>query len=380
MCENGGIYEAVKVVRAEIEAENVEIKEASIMDRMTLAVIFGGYSSEYDVSLQSASAVIKAINKSKYNVVMLGIDRLGEWYRFTGDVDRIAADTWRDDSCCRKAFIAPSRDIHGIIELDGKSGCFVRVDLAFPVLHGRNGEDGTLQGLLELAGIPVVGCGALPSALCMDKELAHIVVSNTGIKTPRGVTLRSAAEIKTAVERADGLHYPVFVKPARAGSSFGVTCVKRPEDLQNAVQAALAHDNKVIVEEMIEGFEVGCAVMGNEEGLITGSVDEIELVGDLFDFTEKYTLKTSKIHVPARIPAQKAEEIKDTAKTIYKALGCTGFARIDMFLTPSSEIIFNEVNTIPGFTTHSRYPNMLGVNGMAFEQIIDTVIGLAVRV
>jgi len=348
------------------------------MGKLTLAVMFGGHSTEYGVSLQSAGAVIGAIDKNKYDVVMLGIDQLGEWFRFTGDVSRIAVDTWRNDADCKRAFIAPSRDIHGIVEFDGETGRMTHIDAAFPVLHGKNGEDGTVQGLLELAGIPVVGCGTLSSALCMDKELAHIVAGQAGVNTPRGITLQSRAEIETAVKRAAGLAYPVFVKPARAGSSFGVTCVKVPEDLRDAARTAFEHDSKVIVEERVEGCEVGCAVVGSGEDLMIGSVDEIELAGDLFDFTEKYTLKTSKIHVPARIPAQKAEEIKATAGRIYRALDCTGFARVDLFLKPSGEILFHEVNTIPGFTEHSRFPNMMKDAGHSFEAIVDRLIAAAV--
>ena len=172
--------------------------------------------------------------------------------------------------------------------------------------------------------------------------------------------------------------YPLFVKPVRAGSSFGVTKVSCRERLPAAVGQAFAYDDHVILEENIEGFEVGCAVMGTDS-LTTGQVDEIELSGDFFDFEEKYTLKTSAIYVPARIAPGKAHEIRETAKRIYKALGCSGFARVDMFLTPQGKIYFNEVNTIPGFTQHSRFPGMMKAAGISFEEILDRIIGEAVR-
>ena len=348
------------------------------MARLTLAVLFGGRSTEYGVSLQSASAVIRAIDQSKYDVVMLGIDRSGAWYHFTGDVDRIAGDTWRDDAWCKNAFIAPDRDLHGMVEFEEGVAYFTRIDAAFPVLHGKNGEDGTIQGLLELAGIPVVGCKTLSSALCMDKDRAHKLVHLAGVRVPRSFVFENERDAELAVTQAESLGYPLFVKPVKAGSSFGITRVLNPNGLPAAFKLAFEHDDRVLMEESIPGFEVGCAVLGNGE-LTVGEPDEIELADGFFDYKEKYTLETSSIHVPARIPPEKAEEIKRTAKTIYRALDCAGFARVDLFFTPSGEIVFNEVNTIPGFTVHSRYPSMLGAIGMTFRQVVGAAIDLAVR-
>jgi len=347
------------------------------MTRFSMAVIFGGHSSEYEVSLQSAGSVIRAIDKSKYDVIMLGIDPSGAWFRFTGDVSQIVADVWHDNACCKKAFIVPDRVYHGMIELDGNISTFTRIDAAFPVLHGKNGEDGTVQGLLELAGIPVVGCKTLSSALCMDKDKAHKLVHQAGVRVPRSFVLENEMDAGPALTQAESLCYPLFVKPVKAGSSFGITKVMQRNDLPAAFELAFEHDNKVLVEESIPGFEVGCAVLGNGE-LIVGEPDEIELAGGFFDHREKYTPETSSTHVPARISSEKAEKIKNTAKIIYRALDCTGFARVDMFLTPSGEIVFNEVNTIPGFTTHSRYPSMMRTVGMTFEQIVSAAIDLAV--
>ncbi len=207
--------------------------------------------------------------------------------------------------------------------------------------------------------------------------MAHRLAKECGINVPRAFTVTNP-EINQMQLRIWGreLGYPLFVKPLRAGSSFGITKVERAEDLQGAVAHAFEYDSCVILEEMVPGFEVGCAVLGTEE-LFVGEVDEIELSEGFFDYTEKYTLKTSSIHVPARIPQEKAKEIQEAAKVIYRGLGCSGFARVDMFLTPEGEIYFNEVNTIPGFTAHSRYPNMMKAAGISFEELLSRILGNA---
>ena len=266
---------------------------------------------------------------------------------------------------------------HGILVIDSGKIMTIPIDVAFPVLHGKNGEDGTIQGLFEMAGIPCVGCGTLSSALCMDKDMAHRLVHLEGIKTPDCIVLYSPISDDELSKRTMRLKYPLFVKPVNAGSSFGITKVFNQNELVEAVSTAFQHDRKVIIEECIDGFEVGCAVLGNET-LTIGEVDEIELSQGFFDYTEKYTLKTSKIHMPARIDEETANRIKETAAIIYRSLDCEGYARVDMFLTPKKEIVFNEVNTIPGLTTHSRYPNMLKGIGVTFQQIIDELIKLAI--
>ena len=250
-------------------------------------------------------------------------------------------------------------------------------DAAVPVLHGKNGEDGTVQGLFELAGVPVIGCGTLSSALCMDKDRAHQLAALAGIRVPRSHVFHSSDDFSRIAQAAEELGYPVFVKPVRAGSSFGITKVSGPEELPAAMEEAFRHDSAVILEETIPGFEVGCAVMGNEE-LTVGLVDEIALSEGFFNYEEKYTLKTSAIHCPARIPPEKAAEIQAAAKTIYRALDCRVFARVDLFLTPDGEIVFNEVNTIPGFTAHSRYPSMMQGIGISFGELVTRLIELGV--
>ncbi|MBP8640310.1 MAG: D-alanine--D-serine ligase VanG [Oscillospiraceae bacterium] len=344
---------------------------------LNIGIIFGGLSSEHEVSLQSAYSVIEALDRRSFNPIMIGITPEGEWFRFKGDIRKIANGTWCNPSDCVRAMISPDRQMHGLLEIGRDSIHGVLLDAAMPVMHGKNGEDGTVQGLLELAGIPVIGCGVLCSALCMDKFRAHQLAHLAGVPVPRSFVLKNASALELAEEYTETLGYPLYIKPVKAGSSFGITRVSRLADLPSAIARAFEYDNEVIMEENIEGFEVGCAVMGNEK-LLTGEIDEIELSDGFFDFTEKYNLISSKIHVPARIPAYKSEEIKTAAKVIYKALGCKGFARVDMFLKPSGELVFNEVNTIPGFTSHSRYPNMMKAVGLSFAEVITAIINLAV--
>ena len=346
-------------------------------NRPTVAIIFGGRSSEYQVSLQSAAAVISSIDQQQYQPILIGITRTGEWFRFRGEVAKIADDSWNNDNDCVRACILPCRTLHGLLELDSHTP--LRLDAAMPVMHGKYGEDGTVQGLLEMAGIPIIGCGTMSSALCMDKVRSHAVVSAAGIDIPWGVVINSPDESISGLEQAAALRYPLFVNPVRAGSSLGVSCVRSQVELAQAVQRAFKLDDQVIIEEMVEGFEVGCAVMGDGNKLVIGEVDEIEITGDFFDYTEKYTLATSQIHLPARISEQTADKVKQTALRIYKALGCSGFARVDMFLTPDQQIVFNEVNTIPGFTSHSRYPKMMSGIGYSFEALVNTLIETVVK-
>lgn len=343
--------------------------------KKTIAVFFGGCSTEYEVSLKSAFSVMKSIDTEKYQLVLIGIERrTGKWLWYRGELEKIRDDCWNKEMCT-PVFPSMDKELHGFHYMEEGSLCVQSLDAAFPILHGKNGEDGTVQGILELMGVPVIGCDLLCSALCMNKEMAHRVVAAAGIRTAKAETLKAGnteEEVRMAARR---IGYPLFVKPVRAGSSFGIAKVFSERELPGAVEEAFLHDSIVILEEEIKGFEVGCAILGTEE-LLTGEVDEIELSQGFFDYTEKYTLKTSGIHVPARISAEKTEEVKKTAVKIYRLLGCSFFARVDMFLSPAGEIYFNEVNTIPGFTAHSRYPNMLKAAGMSFDEIIEKILGV----
>lgn len=349
------------------------------MQKKKIAVIFGGNSTEYEVSLQSAAAVFENINTDKFDIMPIGITRSGAWYHYTGEKEKIAANTWfQDTTGLHPVVVSQNPSVQGFLEFTEEGCHVVKVNLVFPVLHGKNGEDGTLQGIFELAGIPVVGCNTLSSALCMDKDRAHKLAALAGIAVPKAVTFQRFQQEGACKEIEERLTYPLFVKPVRAGSSFGITKVTRQQELREAIAMAFTYDAEVIVEEAVNGFEVGCAVLGKEV-LTVGRVDEIELSQGFFDYTEKYTLKSSHIHMPARIDAETEKKVQKAAITIYRALGCSGFARVDLFLTPSGEIVFNEVNTIPGFTSHSRYPNMMKGIGLSFAEMLEKLIGLYIE-
>ena len=345
------------------------------MIKKKIGVIFGGCSPEYNVSLESAYSVITNINKEKYDIILIGITKEGDWFKFEGDLENIKNDNWLQKGKCTKVVISSSKSDKGIIEIENNNTNLIKLDAIFPVLHGKNGEDGTVQGLIELSGIPLIGCNLLSSSLCMDKYLSHKLVQSYGIKVANSILINSKTkDIKKEIKK---LNFPLFVKPVRAGSSFGITKIENETEIEQAIKEALKYDTEIIIEENINGIEIGCAILGNED-LIVGEIDEIELSNGFFNYTEKYTLKTSQIHVPARIDKEIAQKAKETAKQIYKILKCKDFARVDMFLTPNNEIYFNEINTIPGFTSHSRYPNMMKQIGMSFEELVDKLISLEV--
>lgn len=345
------------------------------MKKIKLACLFGGASSEYEVSLVSASSVIRHINKEKYEIIKIGITRKGDLYLYEGDIESIEKDRWLNKAYCKKVTFSVNRSDHGIIVLEGNKEKIIKIDIVFPILHGRNGEDGRLQGLFELSGIKYVGCDMLSSSLCMNKYLAHELVRMHDITVPKTYLFDVNDTYNQIEKKIENLNYPIFVKPLRAGSSFGITKVKAQSELSGAITKAFNYDSKIVIEENIDGFEVGCAILGIND-LIIGEVDEIEIQDGFFDYEEKYTLKTSKIHLPARIEKEERERIKIVATKIYKILGCTSFARVDMFYTKDKKIVFNEVNTIPGFTSHSRYPSMLKMTGLDFSEIIDKLISM----
>jgi len=347
------------------------------MEKKKIAVLFGGCSSEYGISLKSSYSVLSYIDAEKYEAIPIGITEKGDWYRYYGDIEKIKDDSWQDNSeDCVSAYIVPDRSVHGMMELTAKGPVFTRLDGVFPILHGKNGEDGTVQGLVKLAGIPLMGCGVLSSALCMDKYRAHVVAEAAGIAVPKAANLSGSFDEKTVMEKTKDLTLPLFVKPVNAGSSYGITVVDDKEQLMDAVNLALQYDEEVIIEERIEGFEVGCSIIGaGTDSDIVGRVDEIELfTGCFFDYTRKYTGVDSKIHNPARIDSETEERIKEAGRTLFKALGCSGYARLDMFLTPEGKIVFNEINTIPGFTSVSRFPKMMAGVGLQYTDVISKII------
>jgi D-alanine--(R)-lactate ligase len=342
------------------------------MTRLKIAILFGGCSEEHDVSVKSAMEIESSVDTQKYDPVYIGITKAGVWA-----LCERPCPAW-EDAGCRRAVISPDRQTHGLLVVDSDQCSAVHIDAVFPVLHGKSGEDGAVQGLLELSGIPYVGCNIQSSAICMDKSLAYIVARSAGIATPEFSVLNSAD-----TPAPNELTYPVFVKPARSGSSFGVSKVQCAGELDAAVAAARHYDTKVLIEQAIIGTEVGCAVLGNRSDLFVGEMDQIKLRHGLFRIHQEAEpekgSENAVITVPAELPEAKREQIRETAKAIYGALGCEGLARVDMFLHDDGRIVLNEVNTLPGFTAYSRYPNMMAAAGISLSDVIDRCISLAIE-
>ena len=341
------------------------------MKRPKIVILFGGCSEEHDVSVKSAIEIAASIDTKKYEPIYVGITRSGAWKICDGP--RIG---W-ESGPCHPAVVSPDRDDHGLLIVKNGSCETIRIDAVFPVLHGKTGEDGAVQGLLELSGIPYVGCDIQSSALCMDKSLAYLVARSAGIDAP-SFSVCHGSDVALPEQRS----YPVFVKPARSGSSFGVTKVESADELDAAISVARQYDGKVLIEQAVLGTEVGCAVLGNGTELVVGEVDQIDLRHGFFrihqeDQPEKGS-ENSSIVVPANLPDDQRKQIQEMARSIYTALGCRGLARVDMFLKADGRIVLNEVNTLPGFTVYSRYPRMMAAAGIDLSELIDRLIQLAV--
>jgi D-alanine--(R)-lactate ligase len=336
---------------------------------LNVGIVFGGAGEEHPISVKSAREVAKHLDADKYEPFYIGITKSGAWKLCDGpDAD------W-ENGTARAAVLSPDRSIPGLLVLDQGRYETVSLDLVLPVLHGKFGEDGAIQGLLELSGIPYAGCDIQSSALCMDKSLAYLVARSAGIATPNFWTVTPDEDID-----ADQLTYPVFVKPARSGSSFGVTKVSRREELQSAVQTARQYDSKVVIEEAVLGSEVGCAIHGNGLDLFAGEVDQIALSDGFFRIHQEREPErgsdNATVIVPANISPDSRSLVQETAKAIYRALGCSGLARVDMFLTDDGRVVLNEVNTLPGMTSYSRYPRMMAAAGLSLADVIDRIVSL----
>ncbi len=345
-------------------------------------ILFGGVSSEHDVSLVSASSVIANIPREKYDVVQMGITKDGRFLLYKGDAANLPESGWlRDESLLEPAVISPDRSHHGIIHL--ASGETEYIDAVFPVLHGKNGEDGTMQGLLEISGIPFVGCDCLSSAACMDKSMTNSVADYNGIPQAKWTSFTAAEYAANGEEllknAAEALKFPVFVKPANAGSSVGISKAKNASELKTACEKAFEHDRKVVLEQAVTGREVECAVMGNDEP-VASTVGEIIPCNDFYDYEAKYIDDGSKLCIPAEIPAEKLEEVRALAIKSYKALGCSGLSRVDFFIRESDgTVMLNEINTIPGFTSISMFPKLFGAVGIPYAELIDRLFEYALE-
>lgn len=342
------------------------------MYKMKVAVLFGGCSEEHDISVKSAIELAASIDTEKYEPFYIGITKSGVFRM----CERPCPE-WEKSAGGRVIFL-PDRNMHGFLIQRDAQYEIQTIDVAFPMLHGKFGEDGSIQGLFELAGIPYVGCDIESSVICMDKALAYTVVKSAGIEVPDFRIIWDGDNPK-----AEDFSYPVFVKPARSGSSFGVNKVCKAEELYSAINEAKQYDSKILIEQAVSGCEVGCAILGNDFDIIAGEVDQIQLKYGFFKIHQETQPETGSenamIKVPAELPEEVRERIRETAKKIYRTLGCRGLARVDLFLREDGQIVLNEVNTMPGFTSYSRYPRMMMAAGFTRPELFDRLIELTLE-
>lgn len=337
----------------------------------TVAIIFGGVSSEYEVSLKSATAIIEAMKDITYKVIKIGITREGKWLIFEGTIAEIEKDTWFLSEKSSEIYIDFSKKAF----ITRKNGTLIQPDILFPVLHGGSGENGAMQATFEMMEIPYVGCGVAASAISMNKMMLHQFAQTVGVESTPTIMIRDKNEIQRVNDFIDEYGFPIYIKPNEAGSSKGISKVIEQDAILLAIEEAHKFDSNILIQKEVKGVEIGCAIMGNEN-LVIGECDQIRLVDGFFDYEEKYNLVTAEIVLPAEISKELKDEIKENAKKLYLSLGCKGLSRIDFFLTEKGEILLNEINTMPGFTEHSRFPLMMKEVGIGYKDIIETLLEL----
>lgn len=355
------------------------------MNKKIIGILFGGVSTEYEISLQSASFIIDSIDKEKYDIKTIGISKNGDWFIYRGNTEKIKNNSWLNEANTQLITLSLMQNQKGFFTTDKYKNNFQYepIDVLFPVLHGRNGEDGSVQALCKLANIPFVGCDHSSSSICIDKELTHIMLEKAGIKTSPYTSLK---EYEFSHSNFDDLEkkyktqlgYPMFVKPANAGSSVGVSKANNKNELIESIKKAFQIDKKIVIEKCIVGQEIECAVIGNDEPFAS-ILGEIAPSNEFYDYDAKYNDENSLLYIPANISSETSNKIRQTAIKAFKALSCSGMARIDFFLTKDKEIILNEPNTIPGFTNISMYPKLLMKSGFDSKKIINDLISLALE-
>ena len=353
------------------------------MAQLNVCVLFGGISPEHDVSLRSAESVLNNMNPEKYNIFPVGITKTGEWILFGGtDYSLLPSGAWQNYADNRTAAISPVRG-QGLMIFSGEKVSNQKLDVVFPVLHGENGEDGAMQGLLQIAGIPYVGPHVSASAVAMDKTLTKLVADCARVPQAAWLLVKNS-DLEQNIDSILGdisckFNYPVFVKPAGTGSSVGVSKANTEDELKNALYKAGQFDEKILVEEFIDGQEVEVAVLGNQNP-VASVVGEIDSGAEFYDYDAKYITDTSVAYIPARISEAVSEELKEKAVKVYRAIGCVGLSRVDFFVTRNdNRVVFNEINTLPGFTSISMYPKLFGASGIPYCELIDKLLLLAME-
>lgn len=352
------------------------------MDKKRIAVIFGGASSEHEVSCVSAAYILNNIDRDLFTPIPIGITKKGEWFLFFGDIDEIQNHIWEQNPTNKEAFISPDSKENKIIVLEEENYKTISIDVVFPVLHGKNGEDGSIQGLFQLANLPFVGCDMNSSSACMDKVTSNILFKEAGINEAKFTWVYNyeiEKDIENCVKKVQEKigSFPVFVKPSSAGSSVGVSKALNKVELKEAFLKAKKEDNKILIEEAISGIEAECAVLGNEDSLFASTVGQIAPANDFYDYEAKYKNENSKLFIPAKLEEKTIEKIRGIAKKAYAVMGCAGLARVDFFVDKYDNIYLNEINTLPGFTNISMYPKLMEYAGYDIKKLITKLIELA---
>ena len=351
--------------------------------KIKLCVVFGGKSPEHDISCLSVTSVLNNLDKDKYKITTIGITKKGEWHLYSGKVENISDGTWiKDKKHLKKAIISPDAKDKAILIFDGEKIKKIKPDVVFPVLHGEYGEDGTIQGLLELSGIPYVGMGVCASANAMDKAFTKLVMSNAGIPQADWIvvnTYEMADMDKVILTIENKLGYPCFVKPCSTGSSVGVGKAKNREELINALNNSAKFGRKILVEENIDGHEVECAVLGNINPKAS-TVGEIVPEVEFYDFDAKYVSGATTLKIPAELPDDIIEKIREYAVKAFVALDGLGLSRVDFFVRyKDNSIVLNEINTMPGFTNISMYPKLWDAVGKKYPELLDELVQLGLE-
>ena len=353
------------------------------MKKLNVCVLFGGVSPEHDVSLRSAEAVLNNLNKEKYEIIPVGITKTGVWMLYGGtDYSQLPGGAWEAHPDNHPAAIAPAFGA-SLLVANGDTMTTRQIDVVFPVLHGENGEDGAMQGLLKLAGIPYVGPQVAASAVSMDKTLTKLVADQAGVAQAAWQLVRRSdlnVRMEHTLDILEGrFAYPMFVKPSGTGSSVGVSKAADRAALEKALTFAAQYDEKILVEEFIRGREVEVAVMGNANP-VASVCGEIDSGADFYDYDAKYITDTSTSYIPARIDEAVAEQVREAAVKIYSAIGCVGMSRVDFFVTYDEDrVVFNEINTLPGFTSISMYPKLFDASGIPYSELLDELLRLAME-
>lgn len=343
--------------------------------KKTVLVLFGGMSNEHEVSCVSAANVCRRIDRDKYDLKKIGITRDGVWWLYSGSEDKMEDGSWLGDAeNLRAAIVSPCTVHHGILVLDREKKTYAveRIDVVFPVLHGKNGEDGTMQGLLALAHIPCVGPDTYASAVCMNKAAAKLIAFTAGVQSTPFIQIKKCERAEAVEAVGEALEYPVFVKPLNGGSSVGITKVKTPDALEESLDLAFEHDGTVIIEQGVVGREIEVAVLGGDDA-IASECGEIKAGAEFYDYADKYSNDTAQCIIPAKLKKSVSEKVRAAALTVYKALGCKGLSRVDFFVC-GDDVLFNEINTIPGFTPISMYAKLFVHGGIPYAQLVDRLI------